>query len=52
MNAWEIPVFRSPNVREALLYVLPPELVNTVSTVEFDPAPTEFKRAMVVRVEL
>ncbi len=52
MNAWETPVFRSPNLREALLYVLPAELVNSVSTVEFDPAPTEFKRAMVVRVEL
>lgn len=52
LNAWERPVFRAPNVGEAVVYLLPPSAVEAVSTLAFDPPPESVKRAMMVRVEL
>ncbi|MEZ4327444.1 MAG: hypothetical protein R3B40_19650 [Polyangiales bacterium] len=51
MNAWEEAVFRSPNVARAVVYLLPPELVDAVSTLALSPPPETTRRAMMVRVE-
>ncbi len=51
MNAWERPVFRTPNIGHALVYFLPAEAVNRISALAFEPAPETIKRAMMVRVE-
>ncbi len=52
MNAWEQAVFRAPNVPRSVIYLLPAELVDAVSTLQLSPAPAETRRAMMVRVEL
>lgn len=52
MNAWERAVLRAPNVGTAVVYLLPPELVDAVSTLDLTPAPVTTRRAMMVRVEL
>lgn len=51
MNAWEEAVFRAPNVGTSVIYLLPPELVDAVSTLSLTPAPDATRRAMMVRVE-
>lgn len=52
MNAWEEAVFRAPNVGTSVIYLLPPELVDAVSTLSLTPAPEATRRAMMVRVEI
>lgn len=52
MNAWEEPVFRAPNVGTSVIYLLPPELVDAVSTLSLTPEPEATRRAMMVRVEI
>ncbi len=52
MNAWEQAVFRAPNVGTSVIYLLPPELVDAVSTLSLTPAPEATRRAMMVRVEI
>lgn len=52
MNAWEQAVFRAPNVGTSVIYLLPPELVDAVSTLSLTPPPETTRRAMMVRVEI
>jgi hypothetical protein len=52
MNAWEQAVFRAPNVGTSVIYLLPPELVDAVSTLSLTPEPEATRRAMMVRVEI
>lgn len=52
LDAWIDELFVAPHARDVLLYWLPMASIDAVSRLEFDPAPTRIRRAMLVRIDL